>query len=204
MNYMSESLLSSLKNLALGCGFTHTGELSVETLKVRSEVRDACAANKCGNYGKSWSCPPACGDITDCEKKMRKFQHGLILQTMGRLEDPMDYEEMRKIGGKQKVHLRNFLAALVSPQSPFMACTDSPTESSADGGALLEKFLILGSGSCKNCEKCSYPDSPCLFPEKMIISMEAMGLVVSEVCKLNNIPYYYGPNTLAYVGCVLF
>jgi hypothetical protein len=33
--------------------------------------------------------------------------------------------------------------------------------------------------------------------------MEAMGMVVSDVCRANNLPYYYGPNTLTYVGCVL-
>jgi hypothetical protein len=33
--------------------------------------------------------------------------------------------------------------------------------------------------------------------------MEALGMIVSDVCKDNNLPYYYGPNTLTYVGCVL-
>jgi len=28
-------------------------------------------------------------------------------------------------------------------------------------------------------------------------------MLVSEVCQKNDIPYYYGPGTLTYVGCVL-
>jgi predicted metal-binding protein len=63
--------------------------------------------------------------------------------------------------------------------------------------------LLLGSGGCKNCARCTYPDAPCAFPEKMIVSMEAAGIVVSDICKSSNIPYYYGPNTLTYTGCVL-
>jgi hypothetical protein len=34
--------------------------------------------------------------------------------------------------------------------------------------------------------------------------MEAYGMIVSDVCKANGIPYYYGPNTLTYCACVLF
>jgi hypothetical protein len=33
--------------------------------------------------------------------------------------------------------------------------------------------------------------------------MEAFGMVVSEVCKRNDIPYSYGVDTLTYIGCVL-
>ena len=34
-------------------------------------------------------------------------------------------------------------------------------------------------------------------------AMEALGMVVSDVCARNDIPYHYGPGTLTYVGCVL-
>ena len=63
--------------------------------------------------------------------------------------------------------------------------------------------LILGDGQCKRCKVCTYPDAPCRFPDKKSSAMEAMGMVVSEVCAANQIPYYYGPGTLTYVGCVL-
>jgi predicted metal-binding protein len=176
--------------LALGCGFTRCGELKAETLKQRPEVRDSCAENKCQSYGKNWSCPPACGNLADCEKKMRRFKSGLILQTTGSLEDPFDYEAMRRIAGEHHKNLRVFLTALLTAHDP--------------AGQNAREFLLLGAGPCKNCETCSYPDSPCRSPDKMIVSMEAMGLVVSDVCTANSLPYYYGPNTLTYVGCVLF
>jgi predicted metal-binding protein len=69
--------------------------------------------------------------------------------------------------------------------------------------ALYPDSLLLGAGGCNRCEKCTYPDSPCRFPNEIIYSMEAFGMVVSDVCKNNNLPYYYGPNTLTYVGCIL-
>ena len=62
----------------------------------------------------------------------------------------------------------------------------------------------IGAGCCMICETCSYPDSPCRFPQKKISSMEACGMLVSEVCQKNDLKYYYGPNTISYVAGVLF
>ncbi len=62
----------------------------------------------------------------------------------------------------------------------------------------------MGAGACTICETCTWPERPCHFPDKMVSSMEAYGLVVSDVCKPAGIPYYYGPLTLTYSSCVLF
>ena len=64
-------------------------------------------------------------------------------------------------------------------------------------------MLALGAGCCTQCAVCSYPDSPCRFPEKMVSSMEAYGMLVLEVCQKNGMAYYYGPNTIAYTSCFL-
>ncbi len=190
-----DSLSKRLSQIALDCGFTRAGELNPGSLKPRPEVRSACAADKCKSYGKSWSCPPVCGSLEDCEKIMRAFERGLILQTSGNLEDSFDYEGIQKIGDAHREHLRKFQAALIA----LFASVDSAAKNIPPRG-----FLLLGAGACVNCEQCAYPAAPCRFPAKMIMSMEAAGLVVSEVCAANNIPYYYGPNTLTYVGCALF
>ena len=34
--------------------------------------------------------------------------------------------------------------------------------------------------------------------------MEAYGLFVTQVCRDNNMKYYYGPKIITYTGCVLF
>ena len=65
---------------------------------------------------------------------------------------------------------------------------------------LFPDAMVIGDGQCKIC---TYPDDPCRFPDKKSSSMEALGMVVSEVCADNGISYYYGPGTLTYVGCVL-
>ena len=178
----SDVIQARLLGWALECGFTGTGKLDTATIIIRREVRDACAADKCRSYGKNWACPPAIGSLEEGEKRIRTFSTGLILQTTGTLEDPFDYESITRIGELHNANLRAFREKLELHTLPW---------------------LLLGAGGCKNCEPCHCPHSPCPTPEKMIISMEAMGMVVSELCTANDIPYYYGPNTLTFVGCVL-
>lgn len=181
-----------VRETALACGFTSAGPLNPDTLVIRAEVRDACAADKCQSYGKNWSCPPACGTLEECEKKIRRYQAGFILQTTGTVEDSFDFEAMTAIAGEHNGHLKEFQKKL---WELFPA-------SSTAGTAV--PWLLLGSGACRICETCSCPETPCRFPGSMIVSMEAMGLWVSDVCSVNGLPYNYGPGTLTYVGCVLF
>jgi predicted metal-binding protein len=173
----------SLKTIALDAGFSYADALDVASLRPREEVREMCAVNKCGAYGTNWSCPPACGTLDDCAAWLKAYPHGLILQTTGQLEDSFDYEGIERL---QKEHAEH-MAAFAQKIRPFMF------------GALL-----LGAGACRRCKTCTYPAAPCLFPDELCSSMEAFGLVVSDVCRDSGIPYYYGPGTLTFVGCVLF
>ncbi len=174
--------LEELKQLALDCGFSHVGKLESSTIEMHKEVRDSCAENKCRAYGKNWNCPPGCGTLEECEARVRAFNWGVIVQTTAELEDTMDFEGMMELGKNHKEHFDKFAEQVRK---------------------IYPKSLILGDGACSRCKECTYPDAPCRFPELQSSNMEAFGMIVSEVCKRNDIPYYYGPGTLTYVGCVL-
>jgi len=63
--------------------------------------------------------------------------------------------------------------------------------------------LCLGSGGCRICEECAHPE-PCRFPDKACSSMEGYGLFVTQVCRDNGMPYYYGEKTICYCAMILF
>lgn len=163
-------------------GFTHVVELDCDSIQLLPEVRDMCAADKCHAYNHNWACPPGCGSLSECESRIRKFKRGVIVQSVGELEDEMDYETMMELQEEHSKH--------------FVSLTDILRKEIPD-------VLPIGSGTCSRCESCTFPDLPCRFPGKMTSSMEAYGMLVSQVCKDNNIPYYYGKNTLAYTSCFL-
>ena len=171
-----------LAELAKDAGFSAWADLDVSTIELKPEVRDMCAANTCGQYGKRWSCPPGCGTLEECAERLKSFDRGILVQTYGDIEDGFDFEAMMEIEQAHKEHFEQMYAAL------------------RDAGA---ETLAIGAGCCTQCAKCSYPDEPCRFPEKMISSMEAYGMLVLEVCKRSGLQYYYGADKMAYNSCFL-
>ncbi len=169
--------------LALGIGFSHAAVFDAVNLRALPEVREMCASGRCRRYGRSWSCPPACGTIEETEARMHRFEHGILVQTTAELEDDFDAERMAEA---EKRHKANFMTLARQMRLMIPGC------------------LPLSAGSCTICRVCSYPEKPCRFPGKMLSSMEAYGLLVTEVCALAGLKYYYGPKTLTYSSCVLW
>ena len=55
-----------------------------------------------------------------------------------------------------------------------------------------DAVLPMGAGDLPPLP-CTYPDAPCRFPAERITSMEAYGLLVSQVCESCGAVYYHGP-----------
>lgn len=176
MNY------EKLAEIAKESGFSAWEKLDISTIELKTEVRDMCAVNSCGQYGKRWSCPPGCGSLEECGEKLQQYTHGILVQTYGDIEDGFDFEAMMEIESDHKDY--------------FTAMYDALRQEGAE-------VLAIGAGCCTQCAKCTYPDEPCRFPEKMVTSMEAYGMLVLEICKANGLQYYYGADKMAYTSCFL-
>lgn len=163
-------------------GFTAAVRLDPGTLKPRKDIRDMCEENRCGAYQHNWTCPPECGTLEECAGKMAVCRSGLLVQTVGKLNKTIDTKSYAAI---EKQHMKQFarLADEVRIRHPEALC--------------------LGAGGCRNCDKCAYPE-PCRFPEHAFSSMESYGLFVTQVCRDNGLPYYYGARTICYTACILF
>ena len=166
------------------CGFETVAPLDVATLHPLPEVRAMCADNKCHVYGRSWACPPACGTVEECAARIAGFRSGVLVQSVGELEDEWDFEGMKAL---EETHKKRFIRAVEMLRETW------------DGG-----MLPLAAGTCGRCKTCAYPDAPCRFPKLKVSSMEAYGLLVNDICTKNGVPYYYGKNKLAYTSCILF
>lgn len=172
-----------LSALAIEAGFEHFAPLDPETIELKQEVRDMCATNTCGRYGKCWSCPPDCGSLEDCREQLSRCTGGILVQSVGDVEDGFDFEAMMEIEAEHKARFTQMYAALRKT---------------------VVNILALGAGCCTQCQTCTCPDSPCRFPEKRISSMEAFGILVLEVCQKNDLTYYYGSDKMAYTSCFLW
>lgn len=171
-----------LLELAVGCGFDHVGMLNVPALKFEPAVRDMCAADKCHNYGRSWTCPPHCGTLEEFAAKAAAYHRGVIVQSTGQMEDDYDVDVMMDTEALQ--------------QERFQALAAKIRE-------IYPRCMPLAVGACRICERCTCPDEPCRLPQRAIPSMEASGLNVSKTCEDSGVRYYYGPRTITFTCCIL-
>lgn len=198
-NIELEQAIAMVRKIAEGIGFDTIGQVATDALVTRPEVRDMCAANTCRHYDRNWCCPPACGPISEYQEQINARSVAVLVQTVGQMEDSFDFETMMETA---ETHDERFTQLLFSVRDAFAGepKTDAgPAVSSASG---ISPFF-LGAGTCTICPTCAYPDEPCRFPDRSFVSMEAGGLVVSEVCTAAGIPYNHGQNTIAYTGCVM-
>ena len=130
-----------LADLARDAGFTNWAKLDVSTIDLKQEVRDMCAVNTCGMYNKRWSCPPGCGTLEECRERMRGYSRGILVQTVGTLEDEMDYESMQEI--YEELGLRSLV------RIDFIVRDDVPyfIEINTVPGSLASYFFIRGGMS---------------------------------------------------------
>ena len=114
---------------------------------------------------------------------MKQYAHGILVQTVGDIEDSLDFEGIMEV---KETH-----------DERYRACVEKLREAKPD-------LLPLADGACTICAKCTYPDAPCRFPDKSMSSMEAFGLYVADVCRKNGVDYNYGPGKMCYSGCFLY
>ena len=175
--------MQSALDLAKLSGFEVAAPLDPKKLKFLPEVRDMCNSNKCGQINKKWVCPPACGTIEEMSERYLRFHDGVIFQTICRMDSEYDLDVMYEVMENHKKAMGSLLKSV---------------------SELDEEVVPFGSDGCGNCTECTYPDNPCRFPKTAFPSLEACGLLVSDVCNDNSVPYYYGRNTVAFTGAFLF
>jgi predicted metal-binding protein len=164
----------------------HARIIDTSVFEYSREFRVLCEQNKCGAYGRNWMCPPAAGSFEELVARASKYGKGLVFQTVHDLSSPSDFKGMIDA---MKVH--------VDIVREVARCFVEVTG--------LDDILPLGAGFCRFCENCSYPSGEnCRFPDKAVPSVESYGIDVARLMRSCGIPYSYGKETVAYVGCILF
>lgn len=179
MNY--DALIQKVKDMgALNAGIVPVSELTFDLI-----FRKMCEANSCGNYGKCWMCPPDAGDAEELIARAKTYDHVLVYQTVGKLEDSFDFEGMMEAAAKQNALARELSA--VFEELP------------------LSRKLHLGAGGCHVCEVCAKrTGEPCRFPDRAMPSLETYCIHVSKLAEAAGMRYIHGENTVTYFGALLF
>jgi len=161
-------------------GITAWGVIDTADITFLQEVRDICAGNGCGGYGKTWACPPGVGTLEECKAQCLAYSKAFVFSGVYELEDCFDLEGMQEGHRKFQETCKNLHAHLRRP------------------------YLMLGNEGCKRCKTCTYPDAPCRFPETLSPSVEGYGIFVYDLAKKAGVPYRPNENTVAYFGMICY
>lgn len=156
--------------------------LKPSEIDFKDEIQQICNNGACEMYGKTWACPPALGDAAECKQRCLEYSEAMLFSAVYELEDSFDYEGMLDAG----LSFREL-------------CDTVYNTVGGDCG----KYLMLCNGACLRCKNCTYPDFPCRFPNKLFLSLEGHGILVSELAKANNMKYINGKDTVTYFGMLL-
>lgn len=86
------------ETLAAENGFSHWAQMNMAAAVPMAEVRDMCAADRCGRYGHNWACPPGCGSLETAAHRIAGYACGILVQTTGTLQDDFDYATIEAVG----------------------------------------------------------------------------------------------------------
>lgn len=135
--------------------FVKDYDLKEHPIGCHQRILDICKENKCGNYNKSWTCPPNAPPLSECQRQISSFGHLMIYKFSFPVKDIRDPGEVRGLLKRQQDIVREIR-----------------DEANAKG----IRNLSLPGGSCLYCDKCTYPDAPCRYPDKALNSNDAYAL----------------------------
>ena len=177
----TEEKVQTILKSAREAGF-EAALFDASALEPKQEVRSYCAEDMCTRYNTSWSCPPGCGTLEEMKERMSRYSTGILVMSV--IETGGHYDETKVRHGAD--HKERFEKLVRQTKELFPDC------------------MPMGAGTCTRCEKCTYPNAPCRFPDDLYYSMEASGLIVKDVCDLSGMPYYWGPDRVCFFSCILF
>ena len=99
--------MTDFLSLAAEGGFSHCAPLCMAAAVPRREVRGMCAADRCGKWGRCWSCPPACGTLEQAASRIARFDRGILVQSTAKLADDFDYDGIQALS---RTHAQRFAA----------------------------------------------------------------------------------------------
>lgn len=165
--------------------FTEIAEIDdINVIQIIQEVRDRCADNYCGFYGKNHMCPPRVGDLEHYRQVIQSYCKGLVFSKAYPVKSRYDYQSMVDAGVafREEIQEINHLA-----QANQLDC------------------FFFSAGTCSICKSCAIlTDEPCRFPEDAIPSLEAAGIDVVGLIRSLGMTYNNGADKVTYFGLVLY
>ncbi len=156
--------------------------IDTDELQFSERVRYICET-ECPMYNTTWACPPAVGTVAACQKRVMAFKEGLLIATITEVSDIANIRETLATRADHEAITRQVLE-MVHRQA-----TDT---------------LTLSTEACAHCARCTWPDAPCRFPDRMFPCVESHGILVTELAEKHGIEFLAEGNAVTWFSLILY
>ena len=152
-------------------------------LEFSQRIRYICR-QECPMYGKTWACPPAVGEVEDCQKRCLSYKNCLLIGTITETDDISDIEKTLATRPEHE-KITNTVRDLFQEQG-------------------VEPY-VLSTEACALCETCAYLEGkPCRYPESMHPCVESHGINIIPTLEENGLEFQYGENIITWYSLLFF
>ena len=154
-----------------------------KSLEFSERIRYICKA-ECPMYGKTWACPPAVGEVSECQAKCLGYENCLLIGTITETQDISNLE------------------ATLATRHDHEKLTNQVRDLMREQGV---NPYILSTEACAVCERCAFLDGlPCRMPGKMHPCVESHGINLIPTLEENGLPFQYGDNMVTWYSLLFF
>ena len=153
-----------------------------DELLFSERVRYICRT-ECPMYDTTWACPPAVGTVEECRRRVMAYDEGLMIATITEVSDIANIRETLDTRADHEEITRQVLA-MVRKQA--------------------NETLTLSTEACAHCERCTWPDAPCRFPNRMFPCVESHGILITDLAEKHGIDFMAQGNVVTWFSLILF
>ena len=153
------------------------------SLEFSPRIRHICK-QECPMYNKTWACPPAVGQVSQCRGKCLSYVNCMMIATTTEVNDITDIEET------------------LATRPEHEAITNQVRDIFRELG--VEPY-ILSTEACTHCERCAWLDGePCRFPDRMHPCVESHGINVVPILEENGLEFQFGQNVVTWISLLFY
>ena len=159
------------------------GFIDPKTLEFSERIRYICGA-ECPMHNKTWACPPAVGEVSQCRSKCLGFANCLMVGTITEVNDIADMKET------------------LATRPAHEEVTNQVRDLFREQG--VEPY-ILSTEACSICQRCAWLDGqPCRYPDRMHPCVESHGINLIPTLEENGLEFQYGENIVTWYSLLFF
>lgn len=154
------------------------------TYKSLGTNRMLCRQNRCGNYNRSWTCPPNCGSEEYCIERVSSYRDAdVVIQTFSDV-DFSDSAYVERILTEFRETCRKVM----------IGCREAGFD-----------VMALADGPCSYCKVCAAESGKkCMHPEMQVPSVSGYGVNMTEYIAEIGEKFEFAKDRATFYGIILF